>query len=356
MSLGTFSETWVAADDLDMQGSQALGDVNTNFDMFVTDRNIVLDQAHLQQPTDHFTSHMNSHFTTSAYSCPSSTTTTAAASATTTSPDNTCPHCHQHQSNIRTHVGLCFAASLPQTKPRRSDADETKRRLASVSASAAKLSLSQRIGLLESLGRLAMLASKKGKKRSDSFDADEKGEDQTQVPETEMESDRFALSLLFHNAAASRAAAPSPAKRRRKLTVQVDAPLVEPVEIPAAWPHVHAREAYETTSPSTTASDEPGDWSDDVMLSHKWTTDGKRASTPPSHGLSAARPVVSGTKRKRGAPSGAVVQALSFDPDCDMHMGMNLFSSDFAPGVNVTRNSMHMEMLSEGFFEDAFAL
>lgn len=354
MSLGSFSDAWVAAVDLDMQDSQALGDVDANFDMFVTDRNIVLDQAttdiHLQQPTDHFTSHMNSHFTTSAYSSSSTTTTAAATTTTTASPDDTCPHCHQHQSNIRTHVGLCFAASLPQTKPRRSDVNVTKRRLASVGASAAKLSLSQRIGLLESLGRLAMLASKKGKKRSDSFDADEKGEDQTHVPQTEMDSDLFALSLLFRDPAASCAAAPAPAKRRRKLTVQVAPPtLVEPVEIPAAWPHMHAREAYETTSPSTTASDEPDD-----LLSQKWAIDGMRASTPPSHSLSLARPVVSGTKRKRGTPSTAVVQALSFDPDRDMdNMNMNLFSSDFAD-VNVTRNSM--AMLSEGFFEDAFAL
>lgn len=315
-----------------------------NFDLFPTD--LVLDSCSETDSSDGVRPHIHTEFPTTLTTEHSSTTTTTltpkpstptAISTTTTTTLPVCPCCDDSHtvSHLRKHVGSCFADSMPPHKPRpkRKEDDEAKSQIASISANASKLSLSQRIALLESLGRLASLSEmrkgqqRKGRSGSMDLSDEEDEESDDDVRPTEMGSDMFALSLLFSAPPAQEVVPVRQSKRRRvaqhskypsspvaslpPLTINYPTNNTSPASSPASSPkHLYA---YETTPVHSSL-----DWTSatgskaSFQSISSFALGRTQATTPPPTDTEVGFPV-SGTKRKRLQPSVEVVQALSFN-------------------------------------------
>lgn len=335
MSMEAFPEAWTSV--------VVDGGSEENFDFFATD--LVLDSCSDEtESSDGARPHIHTEFPTTLITEHSITTTTTTSKppstpiathfTTTTSP--ACPSCcenHHTISEVRKHIGSCFVDSMPphQSRPKQDEDDEAKSHITNISANASQLSLSQRIALLESLGRLASLSGqrkrKKGRRGSMNLSWAEESDDD--VRPTQMGSDMFALSLLFSAPPAPEVSAPTRKSKRRRVVQQAEynaptpitinhptkhSPAPSPAFSPLSSPKHQSLHAYETTP---------------VHSGLDWTTTGDKASfhldqnpstlalsrsqayTPPPTAVEAGF-MVTGTKRNRLQPSAEVVQALNF--------------------------------------------
>lgn len=335
MSWDSFSE-WPAGAELELAEPFAEG-FPTESRLFSTDHCITLDQ-----PTDvttpsaiKFTSH-TSNFSPADHSRTHSVpiASTAPLMETTTT---TCPCCKQTleaTQDVRTHVGPCFVATqenkAPEPRARAKAPKETEsvqQRIDSIRGTAARMSLSQRIGLLESLSRLASL-SKAGSSGGSSNDRS-------------YNEDLFTLSLFFsspHDAKAaepeSEAAAPSPRpsrKRRKSISaLTVDVIHKSPAKLLAPPPPFFHEAFTPTTHPIMDPLDhhvldldhmdhthmgQMGQVSHHVDHVDHGLLDSAFASTPPPQYPTKTQPSSGSGKRKR--PDVGVVQALRFSPQVD---------------------------------------
>lgn len=321
MSWESFSE-WPTGVELDLEVPFEEG-FPTESRLFATDHCITLEQPSDVPSTStihHFNNRHSNNFTphdinfTSAHHHAQLTPTDPAAAAAT--PETaTCPCCKQTldavHTDLRAHVGPCFLSQQPKAPPR---PESSHHHIESIRESATRMSLSHRIGLLESLNRLSQLAK-----------AGAKSGGRPAPSDRTRQSDLFTLSLLFSSPPAAKQPAPaSKRSKRRKVTVAeltVDVPV--PAFLPAFLPAPDFLEHTSTASASPASPASPA--TPAAPFFHEtWTSRTKPAAlsmwsargphslldvcTPPGYGAAKPSPA---TKRKRRTD---VVQALSFSP------------------------------------------
>lgn len=284
MSWEIFSEWPSCGTELELE--ETFGETEDSR-LFSTDHCITLDHAtYVPSPaTCKFSSHTN--FTPTFNATPNKDTSNVAPTPVTAATSS-CPHCKQTLAagaDVRAHVGPCFTAAQ-QARPAPKRAPSLKKHIDSIRHSATRMSASDRIGLLESLSRLAHFA-KAGSEPSTGNRA--------------RPSDRLTLELLYSK---SEEPARAPAPKRRKVDLTINVQNVHSLhKDPPAAAAPTAPFFHETFTPTNGPADAPAPCLDSALLfSPSALTD----STPPAH-LSKQRP--SSAKRNR-----EIVQALSFSP------------------------------------------